>query len=196
MDLSCETIRYLCRSSPSLSINLGSSFKSKILEIRKCFPRLREAFLNYKLKFACRDSFLIEYYLEECYMSKKIINVVAAAIEKDGKIFCAQRPEGKSLGGYWEFPGGKLEEGESPEEALIREIHEELNSQIEIISFVNEASYDYDFGTVVMKTFHARLVSGNLDLLEHQDSAWLEPNRLKTLNWAPVDRPAVELLSK
>ena len=53
-------------------------------------------------------------------MSKKIINVVAAAIEKDGKIFCAQRPEGKSLGGYWEFPGGKLEEGESPEEALIR----------------------------------------------------------------------------
>ena len=196
MDLSCETIRYLCRSSPCLFVSLGRSFKSKILEIRKCFSRLTEAFLNYKLKFACRDSFLIEYYLEECYMSKKIINVVAAAIEKDGKIFCAQRPEGKSLGGYWEFPGGKLEEGESPEEALIREIHEELNSQIEIISFVNEASYDYDFGTVVMKTFHARLVSGNLDLLEHQDSAWLEPNRLKTLNWAPVDRPAVELLSK
>ena len=196
MDLSCETIRYLCRSSPCLFVSLGRSIKSKILEIRKCFSRLREAFLNYKLKFACRDSFLIEYYLEECYMSKKIINVVAAAIEKDGKIFCAQRPEGKSLGGYWEFPGGKLEEGESPEEALIREIHEELNSQIEIISFVNEASYDYDFGTVVMKTFHARLVSGNLDLLEHQDSAWLEPNRLKTLNWAPVDRPAVELLSK
>ena len=196
MDLSCETIRYLCSSTPCLFVSLGRSFKSKILEIRKCFSRLREAFLNYKLKFACRDSFFIEYYLEECYMSKKIINVVAAAIEKDGKIFCAQRPEGKSLGGYWEFPGGKLEEGESPEEALIREIHEELNSQIEIISFVNEASYDYDFGTVVMKTFHARLVSGNLDLLEHQDSAWLEPNRLKTLNWAPVDRPAVELLSK
>lgn len=157
---------------------------------------MREAFFHNKLKFACHDSFLIEYYLEECYMSKKIINVVAAAIEKDGKIFCAQRPEGKSLGGYWELPGGKLEEGESPEEALIREIHEELNSQIEIISFVNEASYDYDFGTVVMKTFHAKLVSGNLDLLEHQDSAWLEPSRLKTLNWAPVDRPAVELLSK
>ena len=108
---------------------------------------MRETFLNNKFKFACRDSFLIEYYLEECYMSKKIINVVAAAIEKDGKIFCAQRPEGKSLGGYWEFPGGKLEEGESPEEALIREIYEELNSKIEIISFVNEASYDYDFGT-------------------------------------------------
>ena len=129
-------------------------------------------------------------------MSKKIIHVVAAAIEKDGKISCAQRPEGKSLGGFWEFPGGKLEAGESPEQALIREIQEELNSEIEIISFVNEASYDYDFGTVVMKTYHAKLLSGNLELLEHQNSTWLAPHELKSLNWAPVDRPAVELLTK
>ncbi|WP_067100209.1 (deoxy)nucleoside triphosphate pyrophosphohydrolase, partial [Streptococcus sp. DD13] len=129
-------------------------------------------------------------------MSKKIIKVVAAAIEHKGKFFCAQRPEGKSLGGYWEFPGGKLEVGESPEETLLREIKEELNSEIEILSYLNEASYDYDFGTVVMKTYHAKLISGNLDLLEHQNSIWLTPNELKTLNWAPVDRPAVELLTK
>ena len=128
-------------------------------------------------------------------MPKKIINVVAAAIEKDGKFFCAQRPEGKSLGGFWEFPGGKLETGESPEEALIREIKEELNSEIEIVTYINEASYDYDFGTVVMKTYHAKLISGNLELLEHQNSTWLAPNELDTLNWAPVDQPAVELLS-
>ena len=83
-------------------------------------------------------------------MSKKIISVVAAAIEKDGKIFCAQRPEGKSLGGYWEFPGGKLEQGETPEEALIREIKEEFDSEIEIVSFINEASHEYDFGIVTM----------------------------------------------
>ena len=129
-------------------------------------------------------------------MSKKIINVVAAAIERDGKIFCAQRPEGKSLGGFWEFPGGKLEIGESPEQALVREIKEELNSEIEIISYINEASYDYDFGTVVMKTYHAKLISGNLELLEHQNSTWLAPDELDTLNWAPVARPAVELLTK
>lgn len=129
-------------------------------------------------------------------MSKKIISVVAAAIEKDGKFFCAQRPEGKNLGGYWEFPGGKLEDGESAEEALIREIREELNAEIEIVSFVNEASYDYDFGTVTMKTFHAKLISGDPELLEHQDSLWLEPSRLQSLDWAPVDRPAVGLLSK
>ena len=128
-------------------------------------------------------------------MSKKIINVVAAAIEKDGKFFCAQRPEGKSLGGFWEFPGGKLEKGESPEQALIREIKEELNSEIQIVSYINEASYDYDFGTVVMKTYHAELISGNLELLEHQNSTWLAPHELSTINWAPVDRPAVRLLS-
>ncbi|RSJ41151.1 CTP pyrophosphohydrolase [Streptococcus gordonii] len=128
-------------------------------------------------------------------MSKKIINVVAAAIEKDGKFFCAQRPEGKSLGGFWEFPGGKLEEGESPEQALIREIKEELNSEIKIVSYINEASYNYDFGTVVMKTYHAKLISGNLELLEHQNSTWLAPHELSTINWAPVDRPAVRLLS-
>ncbi len=129
-------------------------------------------------------------------MLNKIIHVVAAAIEKDGVIFCAQRPENKSLGGLWEFPGGKLEPGETPEEALVREIQEELNSTIEILSYINEASYDYDFGTVIMKTYHAKLISGNLELLEHQNSTWLAPQDLKTLDWAPVDRPAVELLSK
>lgn len=129
-------------------------------------------------------------------MLNKIIHVVAAAIEKDGEIFCAQRPENKSLGGLWEFPGGKLEPGETPEKALIREIQEELNSTIEILSYINEASYDYDFGTVIMKTYHAKLTSGNLELLEHQNSTWLAPKDLKTLDWAPVDRPAVELLSK
>ncbi|MFZ2186573.1 MAG: (deoxy)nucleoside triphosphate pyrophosphohydrolase [Streptococcus parauberis] len=129
-------------------------------------------------------------------MMKKIINVVAAAIIKDDKIFCAQRPEGKSLAGYWEFPGGKLEIGESPEEALIREIKEEFDADIEIIDYVNEASYDYDFGTVIMKTFRAKLLSDKLELLEHQDSKWLTSEELNTLEWAPVDIPAVEILRK
>ena len=129
-------------------------------------------------------------------MSKKIINVVAAAIEKDGLIFCAQRPEGKSLAGFWEFPGGKLEEGETPEEALIREIKEEFNSEIEIVSYLNEASYEYDFEIVTMKTYLSKLISGDLELLEHQDSKWLPLDRLMELNWAPVDIPAVECLQK
>lgn len=129
-------------------------------------------------------------------MSKKVINVVAAAIEKDGLIFCAQRPEGKSLGGFWEFPGGKLENGETPEEALIREIKEEFDSEIEVISYLNEASYEYDFGIVTMKTYLSKLINGELKLLEHQDSKWLPIEELSELEWAPVDIPAVKCLQK
>ena len=129
-------------------------------------------------------------------MSKQVINVVAAAIKKDGLIFCAQRPEGKSLGGFWEFPGGKLENGETPEDALIREIKEEFDSEIEVISFLNEASYEYDFGIVTMKTYLSKLISGELKLLEHQDSKWLPIEELSELEWAPVDIPAVKCLQK
>ena len=73
-------------------------------------------------------------------------------------------------------------------------MREEFGAHIEVFSYVNEASYDYSFGTVVMKTYRARLVSGELKLLEHMDSTWLKSSDLQTLQWAPVDREAVEIL--
>ena len=100
------------------------------------------------------------------------------------------------MGGFWEFPGGKLENGETPEEALIREIKEEFDSEIEVISFLNEASYEYDFGIVTMKTYLSKLINGELQLLEHQDSKWLPIEELSELEWAPVDIPAVKCLQK
>lgn len=127
---------------------------------------------------------------------KKKIRVVAAAIEKDGKFLCAQRPTGKSLAGLWEFPGGKIEKDETAKSALLREIKEELNIDIKIIDFVNIAEYEYDFGIVEMQTYIANIISGNLELIEHDNLLWLPAEKLPELDWAPVDLPAVTLISK
>lgn len=126
----------------------------------------------------------------------KIIPVAAAAILKNGKYLCTQRAEEKQLGGYWEFPGGKIEAGETPETALIREIKEELSADIKILRYINEAQYTYEFGTVVMKTFEVELISDKITLSEHQNHKWLLPSEFDTLTWAPVDIPAVEILKK
>ena len=128
-------------------------------------------------------------------MPRKIINVVGAAIIKDGKVLCARRGEGKSLAGYWEFPGGKIELHESARQALHREIEEELLCEVEIGSEVCTASYDYDFGTVVLTTFICHLLNGTPRLTEHQEIRWLNPQGMPNLDWAPADRDAVQRIS-
>ena len=128
-------------------------------------------------------------------MPRKIINVVGAAIIKDGEVLCARRGEGKSLAGYWEFPGGKIELHESARQALHREIEEELLCEIEIGSEVCTASYDYDFGTVVLTTFICHSLNGTPRLTEHQEIRWLNPQTIPNLEWAPADRDAVQRIS-
>ena len=128
---------------------------------------------------------------------KKIINVVGAVIIDNDKFFCAQRSENSSLPLMWEFPEGKIEKGEQPENALKREIKEELNIDIDIIDFICNASYEYSFGFVYFKTFLCR--SNNIDsleLLEHKDSRWLYVDELFSINWAPFDIPTIEALMK
>ncbi len=105
---------------------------------------------------------------------RKTINVVGAAIVKDGKVLCAQRGEGRSLAGFWEFPGGKIEPHANE---------------------VCTSSYDYDFGTVVLTSFVCHLISGAPHLTEHHEIRWVAPAEMPTLDWAPADREAVRLIS-
>lgn len=125
----------------------------------------------------------------------KKINVVGAILIENGKILCAQRGEGKSLAYLWEFPGGKIETGETPQEALIRELQEELMIEVEVQSEkFEETSYQYDFGLVTLTTFICFLKKGSPQLTEHIAVEWLAPKELNTLEWAPADIPAVEKL--
>lgn len=126
---------------------------------------------------------------------RKIINVVGAAIVKDGKVLCAQRGEGRSLAGFWEFPGGKIEPHETARQALHREIEEELLCEVEVADEVCTSSYDYDFSTVVLTSFVCHLLSGTPRLTEHHEIRWVEPSAMPDLDWAPADREAVRLIS-
>ncbi len=123
-------------------------------------------------------------------MSRRI-EVVGAVIVERGRIYCTKRGPG-NLEGYWEFPGGKLEPGESPEAALAREIREELGCTVRVGSRVVTTEHEYDFAVIVLTTFYCELTIGEPSLSEHTDSVWLAPQQLDTLMWAPADVPAVE----
>lgn len=125
---------------------------------------------------------------------KKQINVVGAVVVKDGTILCAQRGPSGSLAGLWEFPGGKIEPGETPQQALAREIDEELRCRVEVGTRVAETTHEYDFGIVTLTTFRCDLIAGTPQLTEHADVRWLAPSELDSLDWAPADIPAVSVL--
>lgn len=129
-------------------------------------------------------------------MSEKRIEVVGAAIIKEDKVLAMQRSEQMTLPGMWEFPGGKLEKNETEEEALIREIKEELDVDIQVNDYINEATYPYDFGTVSLKVYTAEIISGEISLEEHSDGKWLRADELAEINWAPVDIPAAKILAE
>ena len=127
---------------------------------------------------------------------KKQINVVGAILMKEGKILCAQRSEKMSLSHLWEFPGGKIEPGETPQNALKRELNEELLIDVEVEDTLFETTtYEYEFGIVTLTTFICHLISGTPQLMEHTAIKWLLPDELSTLDWAPADIPAVEKMS-
>lgn len=121
---------------------------------------------------------------------KKQISVVGAVIVRDGEILCAQRGPG-TLQGMWEFPGGKIEPGETPQDALEREIDEELRCRVEVGDHVETTTHEYDFGVVTLTTFYCCLIVGEPKLTGHSALMWRAPHDLETLKWAPADVPAV-----
>ncbi|WP_462421401.1 (deoxy)nucleoside triphosphate pyrophosphohydrolase [Salinicoccus sp. Marseille-QA3877] len=126
---------------------------------------------------------------------KKYIRVVGAVIlNSDDEILCAQRPEGKNLALKWEFPGGKVEEDETETEALVRELDEEMECQIDVLDKITTTVYEYDFGIVELTTYYAKILSGDIKLLEHVDMKWMSRENIGVLDWAPADIPAIELI--
>lgn len=125
---------------------------------------------------------------------KKRINVVGAVLVDGTRILAAQRGPEMSLAGMWEFPGGKIESGETPKQALQRELQEELNCSASIGEKVATTEYEYDFGIVILTTYYATLDQGEIHLTEHAEVRWVEATELNTLEWAPADIPAVEVV--
>lgn len=126
---------------------------------------------------------------------RKTVHVVAAIIRKDGKIFATQRGYGE-FKDSWEFPGGKVEEGETKEAALIREIREELDTEISIGEQVAHVEYDYPKFHLSMECFWAEVVSGNLVLKEHKAARWLSGKELDSVDWLPADLELIRRLKE
>lgn len=122
----------------------------------------------------------------------KRINVVGAVLTDGTKVLAAQRGEGMSLAGMWEFPGGKIEQGETPQDALRRELQEELLCAAEIGEKVETTEYEYDFGTVTLTTYFGTIIDQEPTLTEHSDVRWIDAKDLRSLIWAPADIPAVD----
>ena len=125
----------------------------------------------------------------------KTIRVVAAIIIDGDKVFATQRGYGDFKGG-WEFPGGKIDEGETPEEALVREIKEELDTEIEVIELLDTVEYDYPKFHLSMDCFICKIKSGDLVLKEHEAAKWLTRETLDSVDWLPADQGLVSQIRK
>lgn len=121
----------------------------------------------------------------------KTVRVVAAVIRKDDKIFATQRGYGEFKDG-WEFPGGKIEEGETPEQALAREIKEELDTEIQVGELIGTIEYDYPKFHLSMDCFWCEIMQGGLELKEHEAARWLSKEELYSVDRLPADVGVVE----
>lgn len=123
----------------------------------------------------------------------KTVRVVAAVIRDGDRIFATARGYGEYKG-WWEFPGGKIEAGETPEEALVREIHEELDTEIRVGELIDTIEYDYPTFHLNMDCFWAEVVAGRLVLKEAEDARWLTRETLESVQWLPADQAIIDAI--
>lgn len=125
----------------------------------------------------------------------KIIKVVAAILQKEDKILIARKKQGKPLAGYFEFPGGKIEEGETPEESLIRELMEEMNIKIAVKEYIGESIYDYGNDKVIsLLGYTAEIIDGEIKLSDHDRYEWVTLEQINNYKIAPADIPLINKL--
>jgi len=125
----------------------------------------------------------------------RTIYVVAAIIIENGKVFATQRGYGEFKDG-WEFPGGKIEEGETAKQALVREIREELDTEIEVNDLFDTVEYDYTDFHLSMKCFLCKVKSGDLVLKEHEAARWLTKETIDSVDWLPADKDMIKRLKE
>ena len=125
----------------------------------------------------------------------KTIEVVAAITIKDGQVFATQRGYGE-FQGWWEFPGGKMEAGESPQEALKREIREELDAEIEVKELLETVEWDYPNFHLTMHCFICGLLSESLHLNEHEAATWLTHETVRSVKWLPADEILLDKIAE
>ncbi|CAB1061605.1 Mutator MutT protein (7,8-dihydro-8-oxoguanine-triphosphatase) (EC [Olavius sp. associated proteobacterium Delta 1] len=123
-----------------------------------------------------------------------MIRVTAAILINDNKILIAQRRDTDKLAGKWEFPGGKIEDNETPEQCLIREMQEEFGIDVAINGFFGENTYDYEMETIQLLAYHTVWQSGNFSLNAHAAIKWVSVSQLHQFDFAPADKPLVDKL--
>jgi 8-oxo-dGTP diphosphatase len=123
-----------------------------------------------------------------------MITVAAAIISANGKVFIAKRKPPGRMPGLWEFPGGKVEEGETPEDCLKRELHEELDIDVVVGDHVGTNLHEYDFYTVELMVYRTKIVTGEIKLNDHADMAWVSADEIGEFELAPADIPFADMI--